>query len=121
MGYKQVFGRWGEQKAAAYLTGQGLEIVACNWRCIYGEIDIIARKESQTIFVEVKTRKNDQFGLPENAITPQKKEHLVRSAMEYIDRYAITGPWQIDIVSIQKLAGGHYEIEWFENAITEND
>jgi len=121
MGYKQAFGKWGEQKAAAFLESRGLEVVAYNWRCLYGEIDLVARNENQLIFVEVKTRKNDQYGLPENAITPKKKGHLVRSAMEYINRYAVTCEWRIDIVSIQRLADSNYEIEWFENAITEND
>jgi putative endonuclease len=117
MRYNQTFGKWGEITAASYLKDQGLVIIKQNWKCVYGEIDIIAQMEKLLIFVEVKTRKDDQYGFPEDAITRKKREHLIRAAMLYIGEYQITDDWRIDIISVRKKNGQKTEIEWFENAI----
>jgi putative endonuclease len=121
MKYNQVFGKWGEAAAAEYLKDHGLIIVEKNWKCSYGEIDIIARKEQLWVFVEVKTRKDDKFGLPEGAITRKKKEHLIHASMAYIEEHQIRDDWRIDILSIQKSMDIGIQIEWFENAIRENE
>jgi putative endonuclease len=73
-------GAFGEQLAAEHLTAQGLAIVARNWRCRYGELDIIAAdNDSRTaVFVEVKTRTGDGFGGVEYAVPPQKVRRLRR-------------------------------------------
>jgi putative endonuclease len=121
MKYNQEFGKWGEAAAAEYLKDHGLIIVEKNWKCSYGEIDIIALKEQLWVFVEVKTRKDDKFGLPEGAITRKKKEHLIHASMAYIEEHQIRDDWRIDILSIQKSMDIGIQIEWFENAIRENE
>jgi putative endonuclease len=75
-------GALGEQLAVEHLTAKGLRIVTRNWRCRYGELDVIvADDDSRTaIFVEVKTRTSDQFGGVEQAVTPQKVRRLRRLA-----------------------------------------
>ena len=75
-------GALGEQLAADHLAGLGLRIVARNWRCRYGELDLIAVDPSAdaVIFVEVKTRTGDGFGGWEQAVTPQKARRLRRLA-----------------------------------------
>jgi putative endonuclease len=75
-------GALGEQVAADHLAGLGLRIVARNWRCRYGELDLIAVDPSAdtVIFVEVKTRTGDGFGGLEQAVTPQKARRLRRLA-----------------------------------------
>jgi putative endonuclease len=75
-------GALGEQLAADHLAGLGLRIVARNWRCRYGELDLIAVDVSAdtVIFVEVKTRSGDGFGGWEQAVTPQKARRLRRLA-----------------------------------------
>jgi len=121
MRYNQAFGKWGEETAAQYLKNQGLKIIKQNWKCSYGEIDIVAQKEHMVVFVEVKTRKNNHYGLPEEAITRKKREHLIHTCMAYINAYEIEDEWRIDIIAVQKKNGEDAEIEWFENAIRENE
>ena len=121
MGYKQAFGKWGEITAAAFLENKGMEIIDRNWRCLYGEIDFVAMFHDEVVFVEVKARRNDNYGLPEKAITPKKKIHLIHSAAEYIEKHQINNDWRIDIISIRRLNGKNLEVEWFENAVRENE
>ena len=75
-------GALGEQLAADYLTSQGLTVLARNWRCRYGELDVIAvdAAAGALVFVEVKTRTSDRFGGVEQAVTPQKVRRLRRLA-----------------------------------------
>ena len=75
-------GALGEQLAVDYLTSQGLTVLARNWRCRYGELDVIAvdAAEAAVVFVEVKTRTSDRFGGVEQAVTPQKVRRLRRLA-----------------------------------------
>lgn len=74
-------GALGEQLAVDHLRGLGLRIVARNWRCRYGELDVIAAEGDHTaVFVEVKTRTGDGFGGLENAVTPQKVRRIRRLA-----------------------------------------
>lgn len=75
-------GALGEQLAVDYLTSQGLTVLARNWRCRYGELDVIAADTAvgAVVFVEVKTRTSDRFGGVEQAVTPQKVRRLRRLA-----------------------------------------
>jgi putative endonuclease len=75
-------GALGERLAADHLVGTGLQVVARNWRCRYGELDVIAVDPSvdTVIFVEVKTRTGDGFGGWEQAVTPLKARRLRRLA-----------------------------------------
>ena len=75
-------GALGEQLAVDHLTSQGLTVLARNWRCRYGELDVIAVDTAvgAVVFVEVKTRTSDRFGGVEQAVTPQKVRRLRRLA-----------------------------------------
>jgi putative endonuclease len=75
-------GALGEQLAVDHLTTLGLHVLGRNWRCRYGELDIIAADEATrtAVFVEVKTRTSDQFGGVEQAVTPEKVRRLRRLA-----------------------------------------
>ncbi len=75
-------GALGERLAADHLSGLGLRILARNWRCRYGELDVIAVDPvaDTAIFVEVKTRTGDGFGGLAQAVTPQKARRLRRLA-----------------------------------------
>ncbi len=74
-------GELGERLAVAHLAGLGLHILERNWRCRYGELDIIASDADHTlVFVEVKTRTGDGFGGLEQAVTPQKLRRIRRLA-----------------------------------------
>ena len=117
---RQNLGRWGENLAADYLSQQGYTIVARNARTPYGELDLVARQAQVTVFVEVKTRRSEKFGLPEAAITPQKQAHLLAAAQAYLQAVPeLDGDWRVDVIAIRRTAAapGGVEIIHFENAV----
>jgi putative endonuclease len=82
--WKQLLGRYGERKACTYLKKQGYRILEKNFRCKAGEVDIIAADHETLVFVEVKTRSSDQFGTPQEAVTPEKLRTLKEAAHYYM-------------------------------------
>ena len=115
---RQKLGVWGEALAADYLIQQGYCILERNARTPYGEIDIVAQQENMLVFVEVKTRRSREFGLPEQAVTPQKQKHIIASAQYYLAETQNKDiDWRIDVISIRQLSGKHPEIVHFENAV----
>ncbi|MEG0156902.1 MAG: YraN family protein [Anaerovoracaceae bacterium] len=81
---KKALGAFGEEKAAELLMEKGYEIIARNFACRGGEIDLIAKDKNRLIFVEVKTRTNLAYGRPSEALTPKKLERLRRAAAYYL-------------------------------------
>jgi putative endonuclease len=77
-------GRSGEDAAAAWYAGHGYEIVARNWRCPVGEIDLIAVSGRTTVICEVKTRTSAAYGLPAEAVTAAKQARLRRLAASWL-------------------------------------
>ena len=116
MSHNQHIGKWGEDKAADHLNHCGYKIIARNVRTPYGEIDIIAKQSDITIFVEVKTRTSNKMGLPEESITPRKREHMLAAADHYAAENEIDH-WQIDVIAIEGKPGSEPKITYFENAI----
>jgi len=112
----QSVGQWGEQAAANYLAERGYEIAGRNLRTPYGEIDLLARKEGQTVFVEVKARTSAWLGPPEIAVTPQKQAHMIACAEHYAQENGIDH-WQIDVIAVQRSAGKS-QITHFQNALS---
>ena len=82
---KRVFGQIGENAAADVLRANGYRILRQNYRCRYGEIDIIAEREGDVSFVEVKTRQSFRFGRPCEAVTDEKKKHMKRAAHCFLE------------------------------------
>ncbi len=72
-----------EEKAAAYLRAQGYRILEQNFRCKFGEIDLIGEESGLLVFLEVKYRKSSQFGNPAEAVTPAKQRTICRVADFY--------------------------------------
>jgi putative endonuclease len=100
-----TLGRQGEEIAANYLQKQGYEILARNYRCRYGELDIICKKNGVIVFVEVKTRRSDYFGSPEEAITKTKIEHIKKVALIYLaENKAPYRETRFDVVTIMMKA-----------------
>jgi putative endonuclease len=77
-------GRAGEALAAARLEAAGLEILARNWRCREGELDLVAAGQGLLVFCEVKTRRGTGYGSPAAAVTPAKQARLRRLAAAYL-------------------------------------
>ena len=78
------FGTWGEEVACRHLQGKGYEILERNFRCRTGELDIVARIRNTICFVEVKSRKGMTTGLPSEAVTKEKQQHLRSAALFYL-------------------------------------
>ncbi len=119
MASRQSIGRWGEKLASEHLKRNGYEVLEANARTPHGEIDLVARHGEVIVFVEVKTRRNDGFGMPEEAITPQKREHLLNAAQAYLQLHPeVEGDWRVDVIAIRCLPGeAQPQITWYENAI----
>ncbi len=84
MTFKQTFGQSGEQIAALFFEEKGYRVVDRNWRCKIGEIDLVVRRNDEWRFIEVKTRGSDRYGLPEESLTPRKKDHFYKSIQWYV-------------------------------------
>lgn len=117
---RQQVGRWGEQLAADYLSRQGYEILARNLRTPYGEIDLVAMQNGTVVFVEVKARTGEGFGMPEESITGAKRTHLLKAIQHYWQSRGDETAWRVDVIAIIGRPG-HTEpqLEHFENALTE--
>jgi putative endonuclease len=114
--HNQRIGKWGEDTVAAYLIERGYEIIARNTRTPYGEIDIVAKQQDITIFIEVKTRTSNKMGLPEESVNVRKQAHMLACAEHYAAEYEIDH-WQIDVISVEGKVGLVPRITHFENAI----
>ena len=98
---RRAFGTDGEYAARDYLIGRGYRVVAMNYRRRVGEIDVIARRGETVVFVEVKRRTTDRLGRPAEAVPPQKRARLARTAMPYLQENRLTdAPVRFDIVEL---------------------
>ena len=114
------FGDWGEQIAVDYLNDHNVKIIGRNIRTNYGEIDILGQKDGILIFFEVKTRRTENFGNPEDAVNYIKQEHMKNSAIEFIQSNAnMEIDWRIDVIGIYTGKNNKLQIRWFKNAITD--
>jgi putative endonuclease len=103
MPQRRRLGNFGEAAAAAYLSRQGYTLLARQWRCAAGEIDLVAQQGDMLVFVEVRTRRGSTHGTPEESVTATKQARLVALAYTYLadHAYADTQPWRIDVVAIE--------------------
>ena len=114
---KDVLGRYGEQLAAAYLVDAGLAILARNWRCREGELDIVAADGEILVFCEVKTRSSTAFGDPAEAVGHAKSARIRRLAVLWLDEVRGAGDsafWpevRFDVVSVLCARGAEPRID----------
>ena len=105
----QKMGKEGEDVAARYLSSLGFTILERNYKCRYGEIDIIALDRGILCFVEVKTRSRTDYGLPCQAVDWKKERHIRRCAYVYIKEHHMENlDKRIDIVEVLKRNGRFY-------------
>ena len=81
---KHVIGKFGEDEASKYIEKQGYKILDRNFYCKRGEIDIIALDKKEIVFIEIKSRTNGTYGLPAEAVTKKKIEHIIKTAEYYL-------------------------------------
>lgn len=107
-------GRRGEDIAAGFLVKNGCAVLERNYRCRYGEIDIIALDHGVLCFVEVKTRSRKDYGLPCQAVDWKKEQHIKRCAYVYLqNRKKKYEDIRIDIVEVIRTCG-KYAVRWIK-------
>ena len=101
MNYKQIEGIFGEIEATKYLINQGYKIMCRNFRCMQGEIDIIAKDKQELVFVEVKTRTSIEYGEAKEAVDKNKQKHIYKAAEYYLYKNkAENVPVRIDVIEV---------------------
>ncbi len=127
---RRGLGRRGEEMAVQALEAAGLSVIARNWRCATGEIDIVAQEVAPDysqggdpapwlVIVEVRTRRGTTFGSARASVTPQKQARLAAVGAAYVQSVGWQGPWRIDVVAIQMDRAGRVEcIEHIRHAVT---
>ena len=113
-------GARGEGLAREYLKAKGYEIVATNFRCQWGEADIIARDGACLVFIEVRTRRGlGLYGTPEESISNRKRDKLVATAETYIQGCSpLPEEWRIDFIAVRlDTLGTTEQVEHIQNAI----
>ncbi len=103
-----------EEKCAAYLARAGLDIVARNWRCRLGELDLVAREGDTLVFVEVRYRRSERYGGAGESIAGRKRARLLAAAKLYLSG-AGDRPCRFDAMIVKSLAP--LELEWVRDAI----
>ncbi|NLF13839.1 MAG: YraN family protein [Anaerolineaceae bacterium] len=116
---RRGLGRHGENLAARHLAARGYEILERNWRCGAGELDLVARDGACLAFVEVRTRRGQELGSPEESITAAKQARLINLAETYLQEHEWPGPWRIDVVAVEMDVRGRLKrLDHYENAVT---
>ena len=103
-----------EELARAFLQRQGLTLVQSNWRCRFGEIDLVLREGETIVFVEVRLRTNPDFGGAGESIGRAKRDRLLAAARLYLSRQP-EQPCRFDVVLLRCLEP--LQIEWIRDAI----
>ncbi len=116
---RQRLGQYGERLAEQHLVSRGYIILARNYRCPAGEMDLVAQAGPMVIFVEVRTRRGRGYGTPEDSITPRKQAHLIAVAQTYLYEHMLDDAlWRIDMVAVEMSAQGELlRVEHIENAV----
>lgn len=119
---KRGLGATGERLALSHLRALGYELVEANWRCRQGELDLVLRREGVLVFVEVKTRRGDALGTPEESVTRRKQGRLASLALSWLADHPEAGEdpeWRIDVVGVHLSPSGQLlGINHVEDAVT---
>lgn len=110
---RQISGQRGEDRALAYLQQNGLVLVARNFRCRRGEIDLIMQQAQTLVFIEVRQRADGRHGGAAASITPTKQARLLLAAQFYLQRYSSPPACRFDVIAIDGT-----ELNWLKNAIS---
>jgi putative endonuclease len=103
-----------EQWAVRYLQQQGLKLVAQNYRSRFGEIDLIMQDGTSLVFIEVRLRRNADFGGAAASIDAHKQKRLIRTAHQYLAGLSHTPPCRFDALLLDDMKGEN--VQWLKNA-----
>jgi putative endonuclease len=113
---KIIKGKEGEKNAALFIKKNGYRIIETNYRCILGEIDIVASENGDLVFIEVKTRKSEELGYPEQAVGRKKQKKLSQLALWYLEKNKLTDiNARFDVVAVT-ISASTNEIRLIKNA-----
>lgn len=115
MAEHNLFGQIGEEEACRYLAARGYHLLARNWHAGHLELDIVADYFGELVFVEVKTRRNEEFALAKEAVDADKKERLMQAARVYMSVHKLDQPFRFDIVTVVGQQAP-FEVHQIENA-----
>lgn len=114
---RQALGKKGEAAARAYLEQHGVHILAANYACAAGEIDLIGREREALLFIEVKTRTSEAFGPPQLAVHQRKQRQIVRAAQWFLaERRLSDVACRFDVVAVTFLGDERPQIDWVRDA-----
>lgn len=117
MSTTKAAGDRGEAEVARYLRKKGYILLASQWRCRFGELDLVARSKRGTIcFVEVKLRSSGSIGLPREFVDSRKRERLRTAASAYLSAHDIDAPVRFDVAEVYQEQNGSLRVEYLENA-----
>ncbi len=115
---RHIIGRNGEDIAEEFLLENGYEIIERNFSCRQGEIDIIAKDKDEYVFIEVKTRTNQNYGNPAAAVTYYKIKHIIKSVEYYLFLRRLENEFvRIDVIEIYREKDA-YRINHIKDAIS---
>lgn len=109
-------GAQAEQWALHYLQGQGLRLVTQNYRSRFGEIDLIMQQGAVLVFVEVRLRRNGNFGGAAASIDPHKQQRLIRTAEQYLTTQKYIPPCRFDALLMDDVQGKN--LQWMQDAFS---
>ena len=116
---RKKLGQWGEKRCGSFLKKKGFKKLTRNFSCKSGEIDLVmVDTEGAIVFVEVKTRADEDLTPAESVITPAKKNKLKRTARYFLSTHnAEKRPYHFDVVTIVLGQSGREQIRHYENAL----
>lgn len=101
MTHTQRIGRQGEMLATRYLEKRGYQVLATNWHCAHGELDIVARLAGTLVFVEVRTRRQRQTEDAFASITARKRQRLVAAVQSWLaENNQEEADWRLDVIAV---------------------
>lgn len=107
-------GKEAEERALSYLQQQGLKLLAQNFRCKAGEIDLIMQHREVLVFIEVKYRHTDQYGGALMSLSARQQQRIIKAASFYLMRYAPHAQARFDVIALE----GEHNLQWLPNAFT---
>ncbi|HAL46016.1 MAG TPA: YraN family protein [Phycisphaerales bacterium] len=113
-----LLGQWGQKQCEKFYKAKGCKVLARNFLCKSGEIDlIIGQTDGTVVFVEVKTRSNEIFADAESAITLAKKKRMTKAANLFVKKYELdSSPFRFDVVIVRPDEKGKAQIRHYESA-----
>jgi len=119
MSRTQAAGNRGEAETAKYLQKKGYTLLASQWRCRFGELDLVAKDKQGTIcFVEVKLRGSESIALPREFVDARKQARLRTTASAWLSMNEVDAPARFDVAEVYEEKNGMLRVEYLENAFT---